>query len=144
MTHRQDGIVAAATRRGDLRPGGLDEATTKNPSGPTGGIVECAGLPRRNPILAIHQFNLNAIGSTTEPGWLRWPRRTYLDKDVNPSTPQRLVHGFIPQPLDVPQNALAVPRRGAGPPHAAGGARVEPHDVERGPRRNAETTALAN
>ena len=102
MTHRQEGIVAAATRRSDRKPGGLKEATTENASGSIRGIIERAGLPRRNPILAIHEFNLNAVGSTTEPRRLRRSCRTYLDKDVNPSVAQRLVHGSIAQPIDVP------------------------------------------
>ena len=111
---------------------------------PSGRIVEDAGLPGRNPVLAAGQFDLDlgACGGTAQPGRLRRPGRADLDENLAAIVGQRLLDRPVADPVDLAQLHAAPAQRLARPDDHAPGRRIEPDHIERMPGGDAETAPL--
>src|SRR5947207_2770497 len=118
----------------------LDEAAAEHAGLAGSRIVEHASLPGRDAVLAFEQIDFDAAGAGGEPRRLRRAGRTHLDENV----PAR-ERGFeiaVADPVHVAQQDLARGQRFARPDDDAAPFRIEPHDVERAARRDADAAAL--
>src|SRR6185312_6206576 len=106
-------------------------------------VVEDAGLPRRNALLAVDQLDLVMAVSAAQPCRLWRPRRANLDVDFT-TRGNRRVNVAVAEPVDVAQHDAAGAQRLARADHHAAALGVEPHDIERRAGGNAEAFALAD
>ena len=88
MTHRQEGIVTATTRRGDLKARGLDEATTENPS-----FELNAALLSRTRVLTLRPLDDDEIRSLLQQALSRDPQLQGLELALDPQALPALARG---------------------------------------------------
>src|SRR5665213_533947 len=131
-------LRACAVRR---RYRALDKSAAKHARLALAMLVEDAGLPRRDAILAVDQLDLIAGASGAQPSRPRRPRRAHLDENF---AADGIVDIGIADPVDVAQHNVARTQSLARAHHHAAALGVEPHDIERRAGRQAEPFALAD
>src|SRR5216683_4662087 len=140
------GQRASLARRQRRRPRhrALDEAAAEHPRLTVGRVVEHAGLPGRDAVLAGDEIDLDAAGAAAQPGRLRRPGRAHLDEDLVPAGAQRMVDAALAQPVDLAQPHPAGTQGIARPDHDAARGGIEPDHVERMAGGDAEPAPLAD
>ena len=87
-----------------LGTGGMGEVyLAQHPRLPLARLIDDAGLPRRHALLAVDQFDLEAIRRPVEPARLRWPRRAHLDVHLAPPVRERIVQRAAADPVHITQ-----------------------------------------
>src|SRR5271165_2519903 len=124
--------------------GAADEAAAENARLALCRVVENTRLPGRNALLGVHEIDLDAVGAPAQPCRLRRPRGAHLDEDFVPARAERVIDRAFAQPVDVAQPDPAGAQLVARPDHHAARRGIEPHYIERPPRRDAEPAPLAD
>src|SRR5262249_58309702 len=108
------------------------------------GMIEDAGLPGRNAVLAGDEIDLDAVRTAAEPGGVRRPGRAHLDVDLVPAGAERMIDRPFAEPVHVAQPHAARAQRLARADDDAPSCRVEPDHIERIAGSHAETAALSD
>src|SRR5262245_483951 len=122
----------------------MDDSAAEHTGLPVGRIVEHAGLPRRNAVLAGDEIDLDALRATAEPGGPRRAGRAHPHEHLVPAGTQRLLNGALTDPVHIAQPHAARSQRLARTDDDAPRRRIEPHHIERIARRYAEPAALSD
>src|SRR6516225_7506051 len=116
--------------RARQRHGAGDDPAAEHARLALGGLVEDAGLSRRNAVFTGDQLDFKTIGAAVKPGGLWRARRADLDVDFA-MIADRFVDRAIAEPVHVTQANATGPQCFARADHDPARRRVETHDIER-------------